>query len=185
MTKYDIYKDPLEKTEMEGVLHAIFSNEQMKCKLINELGPFKLAYDVVATSYGFMVSDFTKRKVYIMDGKLVHDEHVQKCAQQLGILSTTLLLRSSPNDSQEPYGIAVRSDGKFLVARLSNVEIYSSSSCKYKGELNFKQDYENIDDNRYAYDIAVLADGRIVVSDERNSTLILISKDGIVLRVIT
>ena len=185
MTKYDIYKDPLEKAEMDGVLHSIFSNEQLKCKLINELGPFKLANDIVATSYGFVVNDFNKKKVYIMDGKLVHDKHVQKSAQQLGILSTKLLLRSSPNVSQEPYGIAIRLDGKFLVARLSNLEIYSSSSCKYKGDLNFKQDHEKIDDNRYAHDVAVLADGRIVVSDERNSTLILISKDEIVLRVIT
>ena len=163
----NMYKKPITGNVMAGILRTVFSNEQMKCKLLREFGNFKLAGNTVAKSQQVLVYDIKKQKIHIFD-------------RNFDFCDKRLVLRSSPHPAR---GFALSLDGNLLVARVSMIEVYSLTIFEYVCEINFTQDHEKIGKNRHACGIAVLADERIAVGDVGNSTIILISKDGVVLRV--
>ena len=163
MTKYIGYKKP---TGMTGVLCSIFPVKKLQCHLFDELDSFKLASDIVRSKDSLIVTDFNKKKAYIV---------VQNWAREY-------YRESHLPTSSVIYGVDVTSEGKYLVARESHVDVYSSSR-KHEGQFNFRNEGGKTQSNRYAFRITVLDDDCVVIGDERNSTIIAVSKNGVVLRV--
>ena len=171
MTKYDAYKKP---TDMKEILGSIFPIRKLTCEYVAEVGSFRLAADIVPRSNdSFVVHDMKKQKVYNIAKNYA-----------LEYFKEAHLPKSSGN---EPInGVAVTSQGRYLVARESHIDVYSPSRA-YEGQFNFRSTGGKIHDQGYrcASRIAVMNDGtdRVVIGDERNLTLIIVSVKEVVLRV--
>ena len=163
MSKYAGYKRPIGMT---GVLGGIFPVNKLQFHLFDELDSFKLASDIVRSKDSLLVTDFNKKKTYIV---------VQNWAREY-------FRESHLPTSSVIYGVAVTSEGKYLVARETHVDVYSSSR-KHEGQFNFRNEGSKTESNRYAFRITVMDDDSVVIGDERNSTIIVVSKEGVVLRV--
>ena len=159
------YKEPID---VSGLLPVIFPARSLQCRLERVFGNLNLkaAISIAEIPDGFLVSDFEKRKVYIYENN------------DFERYSKLYLSKVPPHASNEPYGVAVTLEGKYLVARKTTIDIYSQSQRPpvYEGELNLRHAGENVDMYRDIQTIVVMPDGQIIAGDCGNSTLIIISR---------
>ena len=158
--------------DMSGTFGSVLQIQELKCDLVYEFGSFQLAGYVTTTSSGLLVvSDCNANEV------LMYNRH------NTGQYENKPCLCLTTKGTASPDGVAVSAEGKYLVARFRNVDVYSQSG-NYEGALNFRHDNGPGNENKYATAIEVMHDGKIIVGDSYNSTLTIISKDHTVLRTI-
>ena len=158
MTKV-VYSGPM--TEAFGTLLQV---RKIQCELVTEFGDFQYAICVTATLSGLLViSDY--------DAKQVHIYSQQKNGQYKK--QSTLSL-SSKNTTIKPCSVAVMADGRYLVARMSHLEVYSPSR-KYEGVLDIK--YSLSTGAKDINSVSLMPDGRVLVGDFNNSLLFILKEN--------
>ena len=161
-----------------GTLGSISQVRRVQCELAKEFGDFQGAWFVTVTPSGLLVvTDSRAKQVHIYARKSMIYGHQNSCQYK----KQSSLFLSSKNTTENPWGVAVVEDGKYLVARKSHIEVYSPSG-KYKGVLEIKCRDESavakVIDN-----VRLMPDGRVLVGDYENS-LLFILKENITLRTI-
>ena len=167
----DAYEKALTITRAIG---RILQERKVQCNLVNEFGDFRQGAYITVTSSGLVV-------ISEYDSKQVHTYSQQNNGQYKKQSSLSL---SSKTTTNNPFGVAVMEDGKYLVARWTHVEVYSPSG-KCEGALDVKYGDEMCarDRERGINNVKLMPDGRVLLEDYENS-LLLILKEGITLRTI-
>ena len=157
---------------ISGAFGRILQVRKVQCKLVNELRDFQGAAFITTTSSGQMViTDYKAKQVQIYSR--------QKNGQYKKQSSLSL---SSKNTTANPGGVTTMADGKYLVARLTHVEVYSASG-KYESVLDVKYDDEICARERGVNNVKMMPDDRVLVGDYKNSLLIIL-QGNITLRTI-
>ena len=147
-----------------------------------ELGNFKDASAIASTSHNYLaVSDFGRKVVTI-----IRKKPGGKCKRKRNLRLVNY------NTTYPPHDVAVRSEGEFLVARVSHVEVYTAQG-KYRGIVKYglstekiKEELEEKSDLSYgdihketvrAHRIAVTDNDTILIADFNNSSIHIFPSD--------
>ena len=146
--------------------------KKVQCKLMTTFGVFQAALFDTATPSGLLVvSDCVTKQVHIYR-RQTNGQYKEQSS--ISLLSNYI--------TENPFGVAVMEDGRYLVATGTHVEIHSPS-CKYQGVIDIKYADEKCTRKQGINNVKMMPDGRVLLSDYQNS-LLFVLKENITLLLI-
>ena len=155
--------------DFEGMLGSLSSIQDIHCQLVDEFGTFQSASYISTTSNDSIVvidSLASNVSIYVKQKKYKRESNI---------------VLSNCNTTNKPYGVAVTSKGKYVITRETQLEVYKPTGL-YESALSIGKEDKDRLKTRCVTSVQIMPDDTVLVGDVGNSSLLIISGEGTILK---